>query len=273
MNLAVIWTVAKKELIDLFRDRKTMALGLFMGPVLIPAMFLGVGALAAKRVRTQLESTLELPVVGAEHAPNLVAFLESRNIDILPPPADPDRAVRDQEHDLVLDRPEFVSSARQPPSSWCTTARARTCRSGEPGAGTDRVQPHRGRARIHRGSSEFAVRDGQKGRRHPGGAARMLLVFLPHPLVLSALVAGGAGDRRHCRRTRAAVAEPLLATARARGDHGRSHACLFGMLSPLLIVVRWASFQLAPGRCGIDGLRRWTQLLLVPPLICWASPR
>src|SRR5690606_24216376 len=78
MNLAVIWTVAKKELVDLFRDRKTMGLGLLMGPVLIPLMILGVGSLAEKRVRTQLESTLELPVAGAEHAPNLVAFLVSR---------------------------------------------------------------------------------------------------------------------------------------------------------------------------------------------------
>src|SRR5690606_20603268 len=60
-----IWTVAKKELLDLFRDRKTMALGLFMGPIVIPALILGMGALAEKKMRTQLESTLELPVIGA----------------------------------------------------------------------------------------------------------------------------------------------------------------------------------------------------------------
>src|SRR5690606_10331156 len=102
MNLAVIWTVAKKELLDLFRDRKTMALGLFMGPIVIPALILGMSVLAEKKMRTQFESTLELPVIGAEHAPNLVAFLDSRNIEAIPAPADPDQAVRNQDYEVVL---------------------------------------------------------------------------------------------------------------------------------------------------------------------------
>src|SRR5690606_17254271 len=51
---------------------------------------------------TQLESTLELPVVGAGHAPNLVSFLKGRNIDPVDPPANPDRSVRDQDYDVVL---------------------------------------------------------------------------------------------------------------------------------------------------------------------------
>ena len=63
-----IWTVAKKELLDLFRDRKTMMLGLFLGPIVMPALILGMGALAEKKMRTQLESTLELPVIGATNA-------------------------------------------------------------------------------------------------------------------------------------------------------------------------------------------------------------
>lgn len=262
MNLAVIWTVAKKELIDLFRDRKTMALGLFMGPVLIPAMFLGVGALAEKRVRTQLESTLELPVVGAEHAPNLVAFLESRNIDILPPPADPDRAVRDQEHDLVLRiDPEFgeqwrgsraakvelvYDSSRQ--DSQIPVNRVR----GVLAEYSRTVGVLRG---IHRGVSPdaaFAVQIGQRDVATPEARRGMLLVFLPYLLVLFSFLGGAALviDVTAGERERQSL-EPLLATPAPRAAIMSGKilaACLFGMLSLLLIVVSLKlSFQLAPG--------------------------
>jgi len=262
MNLAVIWTVAKKELIDLFRDRKTMALGLFMGPVLIPAMFLGVGALAEKRVRTQLESTLELPVVGAEHAPNLVAFLESRNIDILPPPADPDRAVRDQEHDLVLRiDPEFgeqwrgsraakvelvYDSSRQ--DSQIPVNRVR----GVLAEYSRTVGVLRG---IHRGISPevaFAVQIGQRDVATPEARRGMLLVFLPYLLVLFSFLGGAALviDVTAGERERQSL-EPLLATPAPRAAIMSGKilaACLFGMLSLLLIVVSLKlSFQLAPG--------------------------
>ncbi|TWT18295.1 ABC transporter permease [Luteimonas wenzhouensis] len=262
MNLAVIWTVAKKELIDLFRDRKTMALGLFMGPVLIPAMFLGVGALAEKRVRTQLESTLELPVVGAEHAPNLVAFLESRNIDILPPPADPDRAVRDQEHDLVLRiDPEFgeqwrgsraakvelvYDSSRQ--DSQIPVSRVR-------GVLTEYSRTVGVLRGIHRGISPevaFAVQIGQRDVATPEARRGMLLVFLPYLLVLFSFLGGAALviDVTAGERERQSL-EPLLATPAPRAAIMSGKilaACLFGMLSLLLIVVSLKlSFQLAPG--------------------------
>src|SRR5690625_3296169 len=100
--MRAIWTVARKELLDLFRDRRTMLFGLLMGPILFPAMILGMGTMAEKRVRTQLESTLELPVIGAAHAPNLIAFLEGRNIDPQSAPDDPDAMVRDQQADVIL---------------------------------------------------------------------------------------------------------------------------------------------------------------------------
>ena len=94
--------VAWKELVDLFRDRRTVMLGLLMGPLLFPVLFLGIGSIAEKRARTQLESVLELPVIGAEHAPNLVRYLATRDIEIIDPPADPERPARAQEHDVVL---------------------------------------------------------------------------------------------------------------------------------------------------------------------------
>ena len=100
--LHTILTVARKELLDMFRDRRTTALGLLLGPVLFPALILGMGSLAESRAKTQLESTLELPVIGADLAPNLVGFLESQNMKIEPAPEDIDARVRDQTHEVVL---------------------------------------------------------------------------------------------------------------------------------------------------------------------------
>src|SRR5690625_775282 len=112
--MKTVWTVARKELIDLFRDRRTMLISLLTGPLLVPVLFLGIGSMAESRMRTQMESTLELPVIGAEHAPNLVAFLGERNIEVLPGPDDPDRAVRAQDADVILRiSPDFGEQWRQ----------------------------------------------------------------------------------------------------------------------------------------------------------------
>jgi sodium transport system permease protein len=43
-----------------------------------------------------------LPVIGADHAPNLSAWLEQREVEILDPPDDPEQAVRDGDHHVVL---------------------------------------------------------------------------------------------------------------------------------------------------------------------------
>ena len=101
-SLQIAWTVMRKELVDLFRDRRTVMLGLFMTPLLLPALLLGMGSLAEKRAKTQLENKLELPVMHAERAPNLIAFLETYNIEVLPPPDDVDAVIRDQSRDVVL---------------------------------------------------------------------------------------------------------------------------------------------------------------------------
>ena len=70
--------------------------------LIFPVLILGMGALVQKRVSSQLEKTLELPVVGAEHAPNLIAWLEGQNIVVKPAPGDPDDAIRSQREDVIL---------------------------------------------------------------------------------------------------------------------------------------------------------------------------
>ena len=99
---STLWTVMLKELRDIGRDRRTLALTLLLSPLLFPAIILGMGTLTEKRARTQIEKTLEVPTIGREHAPNLVAFLATQGIRAVEPPADLEAALRDQRHDVGL---------------------------------------------------------------------------------------------------------------------------------------------------------------------------
>mgnify|MGYP001091556876 FL=1 len=96
------WTVMRKELLDAFRDRRMVMMAFLLMPVAVPLLIAGLGSIGAKRQAEKLEKTLELPVIGAEHAPNLVAWLGTNDVRVLPPPPDPDAAVRAQEHAVVL---------------------------------------------------------------------------------------------------------------------------------------------------------------------------
>lgn len=102
-------TVFFKEILDNIRDRRTLASALIMGPIFGPVMFAMVINLSIDRALDDAESTMELPVIGQEHAPNLMRFLESRNIDIVAGPEDVDgaaEAVKTGQHDVVLVIPE-----------------------------------------------------------------------------------------------------------------------------------------------------------------------
>ncbi|GAF95663.1 unnamed protein product, partial [marine sediment metagenome] len=54
------------------------------------------------RELNKADAPLKLPVIGAEHAPNLIEALKQQRIEILPGPADAERAVREQDADVVL---------------------------------------------------------------------------------------------------------------------------------------------------------------------------
>ncbi|MCH9694593.1 MAG: ABC transporter permease [Gammaproteobacteria bacterium] len=107
--MRTLFTVFFKEILDNIRDRRTLASALIMGPIFGPVMFAFVINMSIDRALDDAESTMELPVIGQEHAPNLMRFLESRNIDIV---AGPDRAGGAQEavktglHDVILVVPE-----------------------------------------------------------------------------------------------------------------------------------------------------------------------
>ena len=103
--MRTILTVFLKEVLDNFRDRRTLGSALLMGPIFGPVLFAFVINLSVERSLEDLESTMELPVIGQEYAPNLVAYLHSQNIDVVDGPDDLAAAmdaVKTGVHDIVL---------------------------------------------------------------------------------------------------------------------------------------------------------------------------
>jgi sodium transport system permease protein len=107
--MRTLLTVFAKEVIDNFRDRRTLASALIMGPLFGPMLFAFVINLSIERSLDDLDRALELPVIGADHAPNLVAYLASHNIDVVAGPATREAAVTAVtlgERDVIVIIPE-----------------------------------------------------------------------------------------------------------------------------------------------------------------------
>ena len=103
--MMTIITVFLKEVLDNIRDRRTLSTSLIMGPIFGPILFSVVINLSIERSLDDAQKTLDLPIIGAEHAPNLVDYLVSKNIDAVDGPADLATAmdaVKVGEHDVVL---------------------------------------------------------------------------------------------------------------------------------------------------------------------------
>jgi sodium transport system permease protein len=107
-SAARVATIARKEIVDLFRDRRTMLVILVTAVLAGPVMLLLVVNLVARQIDRATELTL--PVSGAEHAPALVAFLERQQVKILPAPADAEEKVRTGDLDVLLEiEPQFAA--------------------------------------------------------------------------------------------------------------------------------------------------------------------
>ena len=77
-----IWTIFRKEVLENLRDRKTVMNALIVSPLLGPLLCSVLISTVMTRELGRAEKPLELPVIGAEMAPNLVAFIGTRNIKI-----------------------------------------------------------------------------------------------------------------------------------------------------------------------------------------------
>jgi sodium transport system permease protein len=107
--LKTIRTVFAKEVTDNFRDRRTLMTALLMGPLFGPILFAFVINLSVKQSLSNDNEALDLPVIGRENAPNVVAYLQSNNISIKEGPATREaaiEAVTNGELDVVVVIPE-----------------------------------------------------------------------------------------------------------------------------------------------------------------------
>jgi len=94
-----------KEVIDNLRDRRTLMTTLLMGPLFGPILFAFVINLSLKQSLSDGSAALDLPVIGQQHAPNLVTYLKSTNINVVDGPASRDaalEAILDGTHSVVV---------------------------------------------------------------------------------------------------------------------------------------------------------------------------
>ena len=78
----VVFTVCRKEILETLRERRTLA-SLLLGPLFGPILFTVMINVMVSRNLSSIDEVLEVPVLGAEHAPNLVAHLRARSIEPL----------------------------------------------------------------------------------------------------------------------------------------------------------------------------------------------
>jgi sodium transport system permease protein len=86
--MRALLTVCRKEIVETLRERRTL-LSLLLGPLFGPILFAVLINMTVSRNLTSLDELLEVPVLGAERAPNLIAQLRARSIEPL------------DEHDVV----------------------------------------------------------------------------------------------------------------------------------------------------------------------------
>jgi len=91
-----------KEVRESLRDRRVLMNSLLLGPLLGPLLFLVMMRLIVGRELEKAEQPLPVVVIGAERAPELIDALKQMGLEVKPPVADAEQAVREQRIDLAL---------------------------------------------------------------------------------------------------------------------------------------------------------------------------
>lgn len=275
-------TVMRKELRDLSRDRRTLLMTLLLGPLLYPILILGMSKLAETRVKTQIDQPLDIPMIGREHAPNLVEFLASQGLNAVDPPADMTAAIRSQKIDVALEiRADFAQNWAQGKPALVEIIKDSTRRDADiPSArlqaalsgysqqvGALRLFARGIDAQVAR-PLDIATRDQATAEARRGMVLSMLLPVL---LTITSFLGGAylimdatAGERER------QSLEPLLATPASRSAivSGKiAAACMVGMASLVLTLVAFKlSAQVSSGGIGRQlnmGVTSMLQMLLI----------
>src|SRR5215831_5232029 len=111
--MGAIATVFRKEVRENLRDRRALFSAFLFVPLMGPILFSILTTVIVERAVGETDEPLRLPVIGAEHAPNLLRFMEENGADIVKMGDDLTAAqelVRSGREHLVLVIPEQIGA-------------------------------------------------------------------------------------------------------------------------------------------------------------------
>jgi len=220
-------TVFWKEVRENLRDKRTVFSALIYGPLIGPVMFVVLMNVVISHEMSKAEGPLKVPVIGAEYAPNLIDALKQQGLEPQPPIADPDKAVRDRDADVVLRIPADYGRAwtRGEPAQVEVIYDASQMGSGTP---TNRLEGMLKQYSGQQGALRLLARGlspglaapvavSERDQSTPQSRAGRILSFLPYFFVIAIYIGGMylAIDLTAGERERQSL-EPLFANPVAR---------------------------------------------------------
>ena len=261
-------TVYKKEVRENLRDRRSLFNSVLLGPILFPILFIGLAYFAGNKQQERAEKVLEVPVVGAEYAPNLVSFLEQQGVVIQAAPEDPEASIRTQEIQVIIRIPELFTE------QWKTGKPAVIEVIADPSRRESDIPMQRvkgllraygaqiGQLRLQlRGVSptlRTAVMVKDVDLSTPQSRGMLVMIMLPYVLMITAFTGGMhlAIDSTAGEKERKSL-EPLLINPVPRwqimlGKMGATATYAFASLVLTLLAFRFAFPLLPTGALGVD---------------------
>jgi len=260
--------VYRKEIRENLRDRRALFNSVLLGPILFPILFIGLAYFAGSKQQENAEKILEIPIIGAEYAPNLVSFLEQQGVIIEAAPDNPEDLVRAQEKQVIIRIPERFGE------QWKT---------GEPAVIEVIADPSRRESRIpmQRVKGLLFAYSGQIGSLRlqlrgvsptlrtpimvkdvdlstPQSRGMLVMIMLPYVLMITAFTGGMhlAIDSTAGEKERKSL-EPLLINPVPRwqimlGKMAATATYAFASLALTLVSFRFAFPLLPTGALGVD---------------------
>ncbi len=282
-------TVCRKEIVENSRDRRAILSILFIGPILVPALWAFMISVSASRTFLGGDGPISVPIVGQELAPNLVDFLNRRGIEASDELGNLDealQAIAAGEHDvaLIID-PEFSENFRVGGDARVTVVfdqsratTAATTRRVE--AALEGYSRQLGALRLQaRGISPLVLRPITIDEYDVSTAASrsvLILGVLSYLLVVSTMMGGFylAIDSTAGERERGSL-EPLLTVPATRAELmlGKLAATVFYMLLSLLltvagfaIAIRFAPLEALGMSSNLNAIMASKIILIVAPI-------
>lgn len=251
------WIVFLKECRDNLRDRRTLMSVLLFGPLFGPILFAIFMGSAISMGADEQEEALAVPVKGAEHAPELIAFLKENRLEIETFDGDdPADAVRERDEDFVLeigsDYGEALREGRPAPLRFYAD-RSRQRLSGKISRvkntidGWDRqLTQLRLMARGIDGRVIRPIQLEEVDVSTPETRGQMIAAMLPYFILLTVLMGGFylAIDTTAGERERGSL-EPLLSTAAHRGEILAGKLLATAVFSLLALMIVISAFSVA----------------------------